>query len=94
MMDPTTALQSILCGHMIHDHAEALRDWLASGGFEPTVSISVDCHEAFGAWPKFPAQVTADRWGIWLRREPDTDFSAPVVSMAWDDVLKLQDSEY
>lgn len=34
-MDPNAALNSILRGHMIADHAEALRDWLRAGGFEP-----------------------------------------------------------
>lgn len=36
-MDPNAALENILTGCMIDDHAEALSEWLARDGFAPAI---------------------------------------------------------
>lgn len=47
-MDPNAALNSILHGHLIADHAEALHDWLRGDGFSPDpVLLPVDCDPRF-----------------------------------------------
>ena len=89
-MDPNAALQSILSGHMIADHAEALRDWLRNGGFEPSIALPVDCHPAFAALPRFPAMVRADARGVFAIVDPERE----CVSIAWQDVLALAASEF
>lgn len=98
-MDPNAALDSILRGHMIADHVEALREWLSRGGFAPTGSVPVDCHEAFGAWPKWPARVEADYYtGLSVHTSRRTAGGLTVedvhATMRWEDVLKLDDSEF
>jgi hypothetical protein len=51
-MDPNTALGSILCGHMMQEHLEALKDWLQGGGFEPEpIWLPVDCAPCFSDLP-------------------------------------------
>lgn len=84
-MDPTAALESILCGHMMFDHVEALRDWMRGGGFAPEARfIPVDCHEHFGAFPK-DVDISADAGGLtiggqrWFR---------------WSEIIELEDSEF
>jgi hypothetical protein len=44
-MDPNAALNAILRGHMPHEHIEALRSWLAGGGFAPSVELPADRYE-------------------------------------------------
>lgn len=97
-MDPNAALQSILSGHLIADHAEALRDWLRSGGFPPQIALPADCHPAFSSWPKWPARVTADYY-TGLSVSTSERVAGLVVetvhhTMRWEDVLKLEESEY
>jgi len=82
-MDSKAALNSILCGHMISEHVESLREWLLNGGFHPNVIMPVDCHVAFAAWPK--KHIAADFNGLWV---------LSTCKMSWNDVLKLEDSEY
>jgi hypothetical protein len=88
-MDPNTALTSILSGHMIADHVEALRDWLSADGFAPLVCMPSDCHEAFADWPRFPAMVRANHHGL----ECAVDGITTLV-MPWRAVMALEDSEY
>lgn len=87
-MDPNTALQSILHGHMIADHVEALRDWLRGGGFAPRPTrMPVDCHVLFGTWHK-DVDVIADGSGI-----GGVDLKRRHVFMPWSEVLKLHNSD-
>jgi hypothetical protein len=88
-MDPNTALHSILCGHLIADHVEALRDWMRDGGFAPRATcMPVDCHVAFSDWCK-DTDVVADQNGI-----GGMDLKRRHMFMPWAEVLKLHDSEY
>jgi hypothetical protein len=87
-MDPNTALHSILCGHLIADHVEVLRDWLSADGFEPLVCMPADCHEAFSDWPAFPAMVRANYLGLECAVDGITTLTMP-----WREVLTLTDSE-
>jgi hypothetical protein len=88
-MDPNAALESILRGHMIYDHVDALRGWLASRGFEPEPTLMpVDCHEAFGEWSK-DHDVTADSHGI-----HGALVSGESVTLEWHELSELENSEY
>lgn len=83
-MDPTAALESILHGHMVLDHVEALRDWLRGGGFAPEPRfIPVDCDPMFGRFRK-DRDITAD-WNIGLYM---TDkLGRKRVLMYWSDIV-------
>lgn len=93
-MDPMSALISILCGHEVADHADALRGWLASGGFEPVVISPADISESF-AWHleaqygnHDPREFKANRAGIWSRDEVRDDWW---LAASWSQVEKLED---
>ena len=79
-MDPNTALESILHGHMMLDHCEALRDWLLRGGFRPApVWRPVDVAPFFAGLP-FEQDLTADLRGLVL-------VEGDVVLFTWDELL-------
>lgn len=72
-MDPVACLNSILCGHEVHEHIQALREWLARGGFEPECLLSVDCDPLFAHHcsrqygNNDPRDFKATSWGVWSR---------------------------
>lgn len=93
-MDAVFALTSVLSGHLVSEHVEALREWLAKGGDEPVVAMPVDktaawalrcqnyCGDAAGA----DIEATASMTGIWFRH--------PTLSREWRLVVRwaeLQD---
>jgi hypothetical protein len=76
-MDPNAALEAILCGHMVADHADALREWLASGGFAPAELLMLadkhpffagHCARVYGDAAGLDVRVKADRQGVWTAR--------------------------
>lgn len=80
-MDPNAALENILHGHMIADHAEALEDWLAKGGFAPNERaleasryplhqnlagfVYAHCARHYPGVDHYMIQVRANRFGLW-----------------------------
>jgi hypothetical protein len=64
-MDPNTALEHILCGSQIAEHAEALESWLLSGGFEPEpIWLPVDTTPEFAANFAQECDIHATRQGL------------------------------
>lgn len=73
-MDPNAALENILRGHEIAEHAQALANWLANEGFAPadtTVSsnparfVAHHCARHYPHVERTKILVRADRVGIW-----------------------------
>jgi len=63
-MDPNAALESILRGHMMLEHVEALRDWIRGGGFEPAATWRpVDVVPCLASLPSQTA-ISANKTGI------------------------------
>lgn len=87
-MDPNAALESILRGHMMAEHVDALAEWMRTGGFAATGRIPVDCHEAFAGWSK-DDDVIARKTGILGYRR-----GGSTVHITWNDLATLLDSEY
>ena len=96
-MDPNTALENILRGYLIADHAEALAGWLAREGFAPHVrALTPDDRAAFvlqHCAKHYPhtelttISVRADRHGLWTST-PET----PWISLAiWHDLVAIDD---
>jgi hypothetical protein len=79
-MDPIAALNSILCGHEVADHADALRDWLSSGGFQPECILSIDCDAYFARHcserygNNDPRRMKANGRGVWSYDEARDDW--------------------
>jgi hypothetical protein len=101
-MDPNAAFDSILHGHMVADHVEALTEWLASGGFRPRELIMpVDCHPYFsdhvlrlhGQWLRVPkpplVYAKADRYGVWTQVQDGDDWWC---AGTWAQIAALDDS--
>lgn len=66
-MDPNAAFESILRGHMMADHVEALHDWIKSGGFLPAPQLRpVDVPECLDSLP-FDTDLIANRFGLCVR---------------------------
>lgn len=99
-MDPNSALTSILNGHMMYDHAEALQDWLCGRGFAPEVQLlPVDCHEFFAAYrdryhlnERGGMKVKANCMGLYAQAVEKDDSWHLVAS--WRELMKLEDSVY
>lgn len=80
-MDPNVALQSLLCGHMVFDHTEALEGWLRGRGFEPNICRPVDVHPFFADMPF--GDVTADSQGVWSAEEHPSGSDVTVKEIGW-----------
>lgn len=96
-MDPNRALENILRGHMIADHAEALEGWLERGGFTPAMHqltpskfpldvpsfIHAHCARHYPGTDYHKIHVRANRFGLWTSG-PDrhADKVTPWVSLA------------
>lgn len=102
-MDPTQALASILCGHMVADHVEALTEWLASGGFDAAIlPMPADKHEFFAAHCErqygdaagLCIEVKADKRGIWTQGASEQQEDDWNLVGRWFEISKLDDSEY
>jgi hypothetical protein len=73
-MDPDLALNHILRGYMIAEHAAALQGWLARGGFAPMVRplpddcasfVADHCARHYGGLPLAQVLARATKDGIW-----------------------------
>jgi hypothetical protein len=73
-MDPNAALESILRGDLIADHAEALTKWLQQGGFAPAdTKVPNDparfllrhCDRHYPHIRRTTIRVRADKAGVW-----------------------------
>lgn len=75
-MDPNAALLAILTGDDIVDHMEALRHWLAIGGFEPVIDAPDVAAVFFKDLDTNPRLITARKDGLYskLKNIPGTDF--------------------
>ncbi len=63
-MDPNAALESILRGHMMQEHLEALREWIGIGGFVPEpIYLPVDCAPCFSELPR-ETDLTINGYGL------------------------------
>lgn len=95
-MDPNEALTSILCGHMISDHCDALRDWFLRGGFEPEVLMPCDKHLFFAAHCERQygnhdeRRVKANGIGIWTYSAAEDDWH---LVGRWGVIEQLPDTE-
>jgi len=89
-MDPTAALESILRGHMMLDHVEALRDWLRSGGFWPAcVRRPANCAPCLTDLP-FDTDITADSQGLLvIAPDPQTGEQYCRLVYSWRELLIL-----
>lgn len=95
-MDPNTALENILRGYLIGDHALALSEWLAGQGFAPderTIPNDDDCaifaagHCArhYSHLDRSTIRVRADKIGLWTA-PPE----GPWISLAiWADLIRF-----
>lgn len=101
-MDPTQALTSILCGHMVADHVEALTEWLSDGGFEPShLLMPADKHEFFAAHCErvygnsrgYAVDVKANNVGIWTQGGSERQKDDWNLVGRWNEISKLDDSE-
>lgn len=96
-MDPNAALENILRGHMIADHAEALEGWLERGGFAPTIQpltkskyplevpifVQGHCARHYPGIEHCKIHVRANRFGLWTSGpDPRTDKVTPWISLA------------
>jgi hypothetical protein len=98
-MDPNAALENILTGFMIVDHAEALREWLRRGGFSPAVRqlpAQADCavfvrehvtRHYHSVADYTTIRVRADRNGLWTAPEAGQWISLGV----WPELLRMGD---
>lgn len=98
-MDPNAALDNILTGFMICDHAEALAEWMARDGFVPKVrqlpahdhcAVFVREHVArhyhgIGVEDYTTIRVRADRYGLWTAPEDGQWISLGV----WPEILRM-----
>lgn len=73
-MDPNAALENILRGHMIEEHAEALTLWLQQGGFAPDDTnvpnesaffVTRHCDRHYPLVRRNTIRVRADKTGLW-----------------------------
>lgn len=78
-MDPNAALENILRGYMVADHAEALEGWLERGGFAPAIHqltpskypievpnfVQAHCARHYPGVAHYMIQVRANRFGLW-----------------------------
>lgn len=97
VMDPNAAFESILHGHMVADHVEALEGWLLGGGFEPAeVLMPVDKHPFFAAHCErthgdaagHGIRVKANSTGIWTFNVGADDW---YLVARWSWLAKLED---
>ena len=92
-MDPNTALDAILQGHNVSDHAMALGQWLAAQGFAPyerpipsecSALVAEHCKRHYPRVAYAEIMVRATRQGLWTRA-PGTQW----LSLAlWIDLLR------
>lgn len=99
-MDPNAALDNILTGFMICDHAEALSEWLARDGFVPderklpeldNCAVFVREHVArhYHGETSSMIRVRADRTGLWTAPVDGQWISLGV----WPELCRLDDTE-
>lgn len=97
-MDPNTALDNIIRGHLIADHAAALQEWLMRDGFVPATRAlpdGVDCaqfvveHCTRHYFHVLYADVSvrANRDGLWTMSPGGQWISLAI----WADLRRLQD---
>lgn len=99
-MDPNVALESILRGYLIADHAEALAGWLANGGFapqphsvQPVGCTPVDlapfvlahCAKHYPRVELEAITVRADRHGLWTSSATTAWISLAI----WSDLYRM-----
>lgn len=74
LMDPKVALENILRGFLISEHAQALMDWLACGGFAPSEMtvpnvpahfVKMHCGRHYPGVAYSEIRVRADKAGLW-----------------------------
>lgn len=74
-MDPNTAFESILRGHMMTDHVEALHDWIEGGGFLPEPQLRpVDAPPCLAFLP-FNVDLRMDRYGLCIAKSGKLEVS-------------------
>lgn len=67
-MDPDTAFENILRGHMMVDHVEALHSWIKGGGFLPRLRPRpVDVPPCLAFLP-FDVELLMDRYGLCIAK--------------------------
>lgn len=75
-MDPNAALENILRGYMIAEHAEALEDWFTRDGFAPTIRVLPELNTCahfvrahvwrhYNGLDAYQIRVRADSHGLW-----------------------------
>lgn len=97
-MDPNVALENILRGYMVTDHAEALEGWLARDGFAPEVRtvppdcadfVAEHCKRRHARHDRTTIRVRADRNGLWTA-PPE---GAWVSLMVWGELKRILSEE-
>jgi hypothetical protein len=93
-MDPNTALDNILRGYMIAEHAAALQDWLAGGGFVPAQRAMPDdcarfalahCGRHYAGMAFASISVRATRDGLWTMPPGGSWISLAI----WNELLRI-----
>jgi hypothetical protein len=78
---------------MVFDHVEALRGWLAGGGFAPSVEIPDDAHEYMAClFVDFAEVLKADRTGLTFYGRKDGQ-EVYITTLAWDVLLREASDE-
>jgi hypothetical protein len=97
-MDPNVALECILRGYLISDHAEALTEWLSRDGFapadttvppvDPAAFVAKHCARHYPHLDRETILVRADKAGLWTA-PPE---GRPWISIGiWFDLCRMED---
>lgn len=94
-MDPNTALENILRGYEVADHAMALSEWLAREGFAPNCTTIPDqcapfiarhCVRHYHNVERTTIRVRADKAGLWT-----APAEGPWMPLAiWSDLIRIE----